>query len=43
MQDYKVRQGSWPTNPIIILLFILVFEVVCYYLFAPLLELVKAG
>jgi len=38
MQDYKVNPGHWPQNPLVILLFIVVFEIGCYFLMHPLLE-----
>jgi len=43
MQDYKISQGSWPSNPITIGLFIVAFEIAAYYLLAPLIDLVKTA
>jgi hypothetical protein len=43
MQDYKISQGRWPSNPIIIGLFIVGFEIAAYYLLAPLIELIKTA
>ena len=43
MQDYKVQNGCWPKNPVIILLFIVLFEIGGYYLIHPLMEAFKLG
>lgn len=43
MQDYKATHGTWPRNPVIILLFIVLFEIGCYYLIQPLLDALKLG
>ena len=42
MQDYKMNHGTWPQNPIVILLFIILFEIGCYFLVQPLLEAFKS-
>ena len=41
MQHYKIQQGKWPGNILIFFLFIICFELTCYFLFAPLLEILK--
>lgn len=41
MQHYKIQHGKWPGSILIVFLFILCFELVSYFLFEPVLELLR--